>query len=98
MISDIEETLKNIISRLFANTKVSAKIRTYEYIADKNLMEFNENKYEQNSYGDMKNVRDGVYRTKSGEKLKENNTIKALVLLTSKGISFSNILIMCNRV
>ena len=56
MISDIDEELRNSISRLFADdTKISAKIRTHEDIqllqkdlgrvykwADDNLMEFNE--------------------------------------------------------
>ena len=60
MISDIDEELRNSISRLFADdTKISAKIRTHEDIqllqkdldrvykwADDNLMEFNEKKFE----------------------------------------------------
>ena len=103
MISDIDDDLKNSISRLFADdTKVSAKIRTYEDTvllqqdldkiykwADENLMEFNEKKFEQMSHGTSKNVIDVVYRTKSGEKIKENKTIKDLGVLTSENVSFA---------
>ena len=44
--------------------------------ADENLMEFNENKFEQMSHGATQNVKAGVYYTKSGKKIKENKTIK----------------------
>ena len=44
--------------------------------ADENLMEFNENKFEQMSHGTSINVVDVVYKTKSGEEFKENKTIK----------------------
>ena len=79
-----------------------AKIRTYEDTvllqqdldkiykwADENLMEFNEKKFEQMSHGTSKNVIDVVYRTKSGEKIKENKTIKDLGVLTSENVSFA---------
>ncbi|MCP4252991.1 MAG: hypothetical protein GY775_06210, partial [Candidatus Scalindua sp.] len=103
MISDIDDNLRNSISRLFADdTKVSAKIRTFgdtELLqqdlnkiykwADENLMEFNENKFEQMSHGATQNVKAGVYYTKSGKKIKENKTIKDLGVLTSKNVSFS---------
>ena len=81
MISDIDEELRNSISRLFADdTKISAKIRTHEDTkllqkdldrvyrrADYNLMEFNEKKFEKMSHGDTEGVVAGVYNTKSGE-------------------------------
>ena len=65
MISDIDENLKNSITRLFADdTKMSAKIRTEEDIdllqrdldsvykwADENLVEFNESKFEKMNHG-----------------------------------------------
>ena len=103
MISDIDDDIKNSISRLFADdTKVSAKIRTYEDTlllqqdldriykwADENLMEFNENKFEQMSHGTTTNVVDVVYRTKSGEEIKEKKTIKDLGVLTSENVSFA---------
>ena len=86
MIADIDQDLENSISRLFADdTKVSAKIRSQEdsnnlqqdldkiYAwADDNLMQFNEDKFQQLSHGVTKNVGKGVYKTKSGKK-KANN-------------------------
>ena len=56
--------------------------------ADENLMEFNENKFEQMSHRDTKNVSKGIYKTKSGQIIEENKTIKDLGILTSKDISF----------
>ena len=77
MISDIDEELRNSISRLFADdTKISAKIRTHEDTkllqkdldkvcrwADDNLMEFNEKKFEAMSHGDTEGVVAGVHKT-----------------------------------
>ena len=70
MIADIDQNLENSVSRLFADdTKVSAKIKTQEDTeclqqdlnkkctwADENLIEFNENKFEQMSHGETNNV------------------------------------------
>ena len=81
----INQHLKNSASRLFAdNTKVSAKIKLQEDTerlqqdlnkiytwADENLMIFNENKFEQMSHADTKNVGKGIYRTKSGQIIEE---------------------------
>jgi len=103
MISDIDEELRNSISRLFADdTKISAKIRTHEDTkrlqkdldkvykwADDNLMEFNEKKFEKISHGHTEDVLDGVYTTKSGEEIHENRTVKDLGVLTSKDVSFA---------
>ena len=103
MISDIDEELKNSISRLFADdTKVSAKIKTHEDIellqkdlnkiyewADSNHMEFNERKFEKMSHGVTDGVVAGIYKTKSGEEIHENKTVKDLGLLTSKDVSFT---------
>ena len=75
IISDIDENLRNSISRLFADdTKVSAKIRTFEDTellqqdlndiykwVDENLMDLNENQICKMSHGAKKNVRIGVY-------------------------------------
>ena len=88
MISDIDEELRNSISRLFADdTKISAKIKTHEDTkrlqkdldkvykwADDNLMEFNEKKFEKISHGHTEDVLDGVYTTKSGEEIHEQNS------------------------
>ena len=50
---------------------------------------FNENKFEQLSHGDAKNVGRGMYKMKSGELIKENKTIKDLGILTSRDVPFS---------
>merc|ERR1712240_892297 len=89
MIADIDQNLKDSVSRLFADdTKVSAKIRTQEDTerlqqdldriftwADENLMELNENKFEKMSHGYTKNVSKGNYKTKSGQIIEENKTV-----------------------
>merc|ERR1712228_1152035 len=86
MIADIDQNLKDSVSRLFADdTMVSAKIRTQEdterlqqdldriyTYADEYLMEFNENKFEKMSHSYTKNVSKGTYRTKSGQILEES--------------------------
>ena len=104
MIADIDQNLENSVSRLFADdTKVSAKIKTKEDTerlqhdlekiytwADENLMQFNENKFEQMSHGVTKGVGKGIYKTKSGQIIKENKTVKDLGILTSKDVSFSD--------
>ena len=41
-------------------------------------MKFNDNKIEWMSHGVTGHVVEGVYRTKSGEKIKENMTVKDL--------------------
>ena len=53
-------------------------------------MQFNENKFEQMSHGVTKNVGKGIYKTKSGQIIKENKTVKDLGILTSKDVSFSD--------
>merc|ERR1711962_208209 len=102
MIADIDQNLKNSVSRLFTDdTKVSAKIRTQEDTerlqqdldriytwADENLMEFNENNFEKMSHGYLRNVSKGTYKTKSGQLIEESKTVKDLGILTSKDVSF----------
>ena len=108
MISDIDEELRNSISRLFADdTKISAKIRTHEDIqllqkdldrvykwADGNLMDFKEKKFEKISHRDTEGVIAiaGVYKTKSGEEIHENRTVKDLGVLTKKDVSFAELI------
>ena len=74
MIADIDQNLKDSVSRLYAgDTKVSAKIRIQEDTErlqqdldriytwfDENLMEFSENKFEKMSHGYTKNVSKGT--------------------------------------
>ena len=81
MILDIDKNLKNSVVRLFADdTRISAKIRTKEDMemlqqdldavygwAEKNLMEFNESKFEKMSHGKAGHIEEGTYRTRSGE-------------------------------
>ena len=50
-------------------------------------MEIND-KFEWMSHGVAGHVVDGVYKTKSGEKIKEK-TVKDLEMLTSKDVSFT---------
>ena len=82
---------------------MSAKIKTQEDTerlqhdlekiyawADENLMQFNENKFEQMSHGVTKGVGKGIYKTKSGQIIKENKTVKDLGILTSRDVSFSD--------
>ena len=102
MISDLDENLRNSISRLFADdTKISAKIRNEEDVdllqqdlnevytwANENLMEFNENKFEKMSHGNSDNIRGGIYKTESGKEIKANKTIKDLGVLTGEDVSF----------
>jgi len=102
MIADINQNLENSISRLFADdTKVSTKIKSQEDTeshqqdlnkiytwADENFREFNENKFEQMSHGDIKKVGKVIYKTKS-DKMIEKKTVKDLGILTSKDVSFS---------
>ena len=102
MVYDIDEDVRKSIMRLFADdTKISAKIKTEEDMvilqqdlervyswAEENLMEFNENKFEQMSHGNTKDVREGTYRTKSGKEIKPKETIKDLGVLISRDLSF----------
>ena len=79
MISDIDEDVKRSIVRSFADdTRVSLKIQSEEdksvlqkdldaiYAwAKKNLMEFNENKFEQMSHGEANNINIEPYKTQT---------------------------------
>ena len=51
-------------------------------------MEFNENKVEKISHGHTKNVSKWTHKTKSGQIIEENKTVKDLGILTSKDVSF----------
>ena len=102
MISDIDESLKSSIVRLFADdTRMSAKIRTKEdeellqhdleavYAwADENLMEFNENKFEKMSHGKTGDIEEGTYRTGSGKVIESKKIVKDLGVWTGEDVSF----------
>ncbi|CAL4076336.1 unnamed protein product [Meganyctiphanes norvegica] len=92
MISDIDKNVKSSIVRLFADdTKISLKIKheedkiklqkdidiIYDW-ANKNLMQFNENKFEQMSHGETKNINIEPYKTPSGKEIKIGATVKDL--------------------
>ena len=102
MISDIDEEVKNSIIRCFADdTKVSSKIkseadkvllqedlqRIYEW-ANANLMEFNENKFEQMSHGDTTNISVEPYKTPSGNLIKPEKVVKDLGVLANNNLLF----------
>ena len=102
MISDIDEDIKECIVRCFADdTRVSKKIekdedkqklqdglnKIYKWSED-NLMMFNENKFEQLSYGETKNVQDFLYRNPLNEEIKRGKIVKDLGVVTSSDLSF----------
>ena len=47
-------------------------------------MQFNENKFEQISHGNINNIGKGIYKTKSGQMIKEDKTTKDLGILQKK--------------
>ncbi|CAL4191003.1 unnamed protein product, partial [Meganyctiphanes norvegica] len=95
MISDIDEKVKSSIVKLFADdTRISLKIRSDEdkillqedidiiyNWTNKYLMEFNENKFEQMSHGEIKNIGIEPYKTPSGKDIKIGKTVKNLGVL-----------------
>ena len=102
MISDIDEKVKNSIIRCFADdTKISSKIKSeedkvllqkdlqiiYEW-ANENLMEFNENKFEQMSHGVTTNINVDPYKTPSGNLIKPGKIVKDLGVLANNNLLF----------
>ena len=99
MISDIDENIKESIIRCFADdTRTSKIIRTDDDIhkmqedlneiykwAEKNMMKFNIDKFEQITHGETKGVDEVPYKNPSGEDIVSDNTIKDLgVICNSK--------------
>ena len=102
MISDIDENVKNSIVRLFADdTRISRKIESeedkvllqkdldiiYDW-ANKNLMKFNEGKFEQMSHGENKNIKIEPYKTQSGNEIKIGETVKDLGITANSNLLF----------
>ena len=102
MISDIDENVKNSIVRLFADdTRISRKIESeedkvllqkdldiiYDW-ANKNLMKFNEGKFEQMSHGENKNIKIEPYKTQSGNEIKIGETVKDLGITVNSNLLF----------
>ena len=102
MISDIDENIKESIVRCFADdTRVSKKIekeedkkklqddlnRIYKWAED-NLMIFNEDKFEQLTYGDTKNIEIEMYKNSSNENIKSGDSVKDLGVIASRDMSF----------
>ena len=102
MISDIDENIKECIVCCFADdTRVSKKIekeedkkklqddlnRIYKWAED-NLMIFNEDKFEQLTYGDTKNIEIEMYKNSSNENIKSGDSVKDLGVIASRDMSF----------
>ena len=101
MIADIDEKVRNSIVRSFADdTRISKKIKSdedkdmlqkdleiiYEWAND-NLMTFND-KFEQMSNGETKDIATKPYITPSGNEIMMKNTIKDLGVTTSSNLLF----------
>ena len=102
MISDIDEEVKRSIVRCFADdTRNSLKIKTEEDKKDmqsdlnsiykwakRNMMEFNENKFEQMTCGKTNGIDIVSYITPSGNEIEHKNKVKDLGVVTSEDILF----------
>ena len=102
MIADIDTGVTNSTVRCFADdTRSSTKIkreedkenmqtelnRIYKW-AEINKMEFNENKFEQMSFGKNRNISTESYKTSSGEYIKRKSKVKDLGVITSDNLQF----------
>ena len=103
MISDIDENVKKSIVRSFADdTRVNKMINSLEDIeemqkdleniyewAEKNKMVFNEDKFEQMSFGIANNVPIIQYKTPSGEEIQSKDNIRDLGVIVSHDLNFN---------
>ncbi|CAL4068485.1 unnamed protein product [Meganyctiphanes norvegica] len=102
MISDMDENDKSSIVRLFADdTRISRKIKSeedkvllqkvlniiYDW-ASKNLVKFNENKFEQMSHGEAKNIKIEPYKTPSGNEIEFGETVRDLGVIANNNLLF----------
>ena len=102
MISDIDEEVNRSIIRCFADdTRNSLKIKTEEdkkamqsdlnliyKWAERNIMEFNEVKFEQMACGRTNGICIESYRTPSGKEIEYKNKVKDLGVITSEDLLF----------
>ena len=102
MIGDIDKDIISCIVSCFADdTRNSKHIRTEEdkkamqddlnriyQWAEKNVMKFNERKFEQMTWGKTKDVEVEAYKTPSGEEIKIKDKVKDLGVLTSADLRF----------
>ena len=102
MIADIDEEIEKSIVRSFADdTRTSIKIRTevdkeilqrdlekiYKWAKD-NLMEFNENKFEQMTHGESDNISIESYKTPTENIISPSNKVKDLGIIASDNLGF----------
>ena len=57
-------------------------------LADKIIMRFNENKFEQMTHGDAKNINIEAYKTQAGDEIKIGETVKDLGIIASSNLLF----------
>ena len=102
MISDIDEKVKDCIVRSFADdTRISKKIENtedrdkmqqdlntvYEW-AKENLMEFNDDKFEQMCHGENKNVPYIPYKGPNGKEIISEKCVKDLGVTANENLKF----------
>ena len=102
MISDIDENVKRSIVRSFADdTRINKKINNSNDIKEmqedldtvykwaiKNKMVFNEDKFEQMTFGHTKDTPITQYKTPSNEEIPSKDIVKDLGILTSNSLDF----------
>ena len=102
MIGDIDEEIMSCIVSCFADdTRNSKKIKGEEDIkamqddlnkiydwAEKNIMKFNEGKFEQMTWGEIKDVDVEAYKTPSGKEIEIKDKVKDLGVVTSADLRF----------
>merc|ERR1711913_11919 len=102
MISDIDKEIMRCIVSCFADdTRNSKKIKTEEDIkamqddlnkiydwAEKNVMKFNEGKFEQMTWGKVEDVDVEAYKTPSGKEIEIKDKVKDLGVVTSADLGF----------
>ena len=102
MIGDIDEEIINCIVSCFADdTRNSKKIRQekdkkamqedlnkiYEW-AERNVMKFNESKFEQMTWGKIEGIEVEAYKTASGKEIGIKEKVKDLGVITSADLKF----------
>ena len=102
MINDIDEDIKRCIVRCFADdTRINMKVKTEEdkkamqddlneiyKWAEKNIMKFNEAKFDQMTCGVTEDVDIEPYKTASGLDIESKNIVKDLGVITSDKLLF----------